>query len=381
MSIYTPQGTPPVITNAMARIERVLPQPGEVLVRVGQRVEPEDVVAKALISAPPQITNVARSLGISPSQVESAMIREQGNKVAEGDVLARASRIGGRTCLASVSGIIADVDSETGYVTIAPDPQPYELYANVRGIVMEIIPYYGVVIETPAAQVQGVWGLGEERSGILYLLVTDPSDPIPPEEIDPKKAYSIIIGGSSINAAALKRAVQQNVRGIIVGGIEEYELRAFLAWTGQPSWQTGDSTWQLPNPQRLTDPGLTLIITEGFGVRPMSAQTFQLLTELDRQEALIEGHTSLRTPQRRPRVIAPRTASSSGQLTPPRPALQPGAHVRLVTPDQLGQAGVVRSISKQPRALPSGIRTQTVEVSLEDGQILHVPRTAIEVLA
>lgn len=380
MSIYTPLGMPPAVANAMARIERSLPQAGEVVVRVGQRVEPEDVIARAFLSAPPQIINVARALGIPPFRVEGAMIRERGNKVAQGEPLARASRLGGRTCVASVGGIIADVDSETGYVTINPDPEQFELRANVRGIVMEVQPYLGVIIETPAAQVYGVWGIGNERSGVLQLLVTDPSEAILPDKIDARSAYSILIGGSTIGAVALRRAVQQQVRGVIVGSIDETELRTFLGWSDQPSWQTGSGTWQFPDPQRVGDPGLTLIVTEGFGHRPMSEPVFELLTTLDRQEALIEGATRLRSPQRRPRIVAPFTRSGGAQIEPPRPPLRPGAQVRLVDIDHLGAVGTVRAVSSQPSALPSGIRTRTIEVMLEDGSTLFVPRTALEVL-
>jgi hypothetical protein len=146
MSLYIPEGIPPVIPNAMARIERRLPYPGEVLVRQGSRIEPEDAVAKTLKPEPSQIVNVARALGIPPSQVYRAMRREVHNKVEAGQVLARAAGIAGRSCLAPVTGMIADIDNETGYVTIAPDPTEYTLQATVRGIVMEVIPYEGVPV-------------------------------------------------------------------------------------------------------------------------------------------------------------------------------------------------------------------------------------------
>jgi hypothetical protein len=54
----------------------------------------------------------------------------------------------------------AGVDETTGYITIAPGPTRYELPATVRGVVMEVIPYEGVWIETPAAQVYGIFGIG-----------------------------------------------------------------------------------------------------------------------------------------------------------------------------------------------------------------------------
>lgn len=381
MSLYIPTGTPPLIAGAMARIERRLPQPGEVLVRAGQRVEPEDEVARTFLPGTPQIINMARALMIAPAMVERAMRREVGNKVAQGEVLARSSRIGGRICLAPVSGVITAVDTETGYVTIAPDPVEYKMQAMVRGLVMEVLPYEGVRIETPAAQVYGVFGLGNERSGVLRLLVTDPSEPITPEMVDARSAYAIIIGGSGITAAALRRAVQEQVRGVIVGGIDEAELRAFLEWGSMEVWRSGVGTWRVPARQPDQGFDLTLVVTEGFGTRPMSAPLFELLASHDRQEALIEGMTQLRGPLHRPRVVIPLSARTAGiQLEPPRPTLRVGATVRLLDHDHLGQIGQVRMVTTVPRRLASRVRTAAVDVQLEDGAVLLVPRTAVEVL-
>src|SRR5262249_50058430 len=148
-------------------------------------------IARSYLPGTPQIVNLARALMIAPSLVERAMVREVGNKVAQGEVLARSSRVGGRVCLAPVSGVVVALDGETGYVTISPDPVEYMLSATVRGLVMEVIPSLGVRIETPAAQVYGAFGFGEERSGVLQLLVTDPSEMILPEMITPKSAYAI----------------------------------------------------------------------------------------------------------------------------------------------------------------------------------------------
>src|SRR5690242_21803716 len=107
MSLYVPTGTPPVVASALARIERRLPQPGDILVRAGQRVEPEDIVARAFLPGIPQIINVARALTIPPSKIERVMRREVGNKVAPGEVLARASEIGRASCRerVEVSGV------------------------------------------------------------------------------------------------------------------------------------------------------------------------------------------------------------------------------------------------------------------------------------
>jgi hypothetical protein len=310
------------------------------------------------------------------------MRREVGNKVAQGEVLARSGRIGGRVCLAPVSGVIAAVDSETGYVTIVPDPLLHEVQATVRGLVMDVIPYEGVRIETPAAQVYGIFGLGAERSGVLRLLVTDPSEPINPDMVDARSAYAIIIGGSSITAAALRRAVPEQVSGVIVGGVDEAELRAFLGWPSAGDWRAGAGSWLLAAAHPYQQHDLTLVVTEGFGARPMSAPLFELLASHDRQEALIEGMTRLRGQMQRPRVVIPLSSRTAGvQLEPPRPLLRPGATVRLLDNDHLGQIGQVRFVSAGPRRLGSRVRTPAVEVLLEDSSALLLPHAAVEVLS
>jgi hypothetical protein len=378
MSLYNPDGTPPVIASAMARIERRLPYPGEVSVRQGSRVEPEDIIARTLRPAPSQIINVARALGIPPSDVERAMAREKGNKVVAGQTLARVPGLFGRSCPAPVGGMITAIDGETGYVTIAPDPEEFHLQAAVRGLVMEVLPYEGVVIETPAAQAYGAFGIGEERSGVLRLLAVDPADVIGADKIDAKSAYAIIICGASISAAALRRAVKEQVRGVIVGGIEEQELREFLGWADLGGWRVGLHSWQWPSPRHLADPKLTLVVTEGFGARPMNQAIFDLLSAQDRQEALIDGQTSLRRPQRRPRVVVP-LARGGGQAEPPRPALRPGATVRLLDADHLGQTATVRAAPASPRRIASGVRVPAVEVIADEGP-LWLPRSCVEVL-
>lgn len=366
----------------MARVERRLPHPGRITVRVGQRVEPEDIVARCFVPGAPQIVNLARVLAIPPSKIERAMRLEVGNKVAQGEVLARTSRFGGRTCMAPVGGEIVSVDVETGYVTIIPDPVAFDLQASVRGIVMEEIPLNGVRIETPAAQVYGAFGFGEERAGVLRLLVTDPSEPILPELIDARSSYAIVIGGSSITAAALRRAAQNNVRGIIVGGIDEAELRAFLGIERLSGWQVGVRSWQLPAIAEHQDQGLTLMVTEGFGSHAMSAPLFELLASHDRQEAFIEGATSLRSPLRRPRVVIPLSSRTPGlMLEAPRPAIRAGATARLLDHEHLGQIAQVRSGTASLRRLPSRARVMAVEVTLEDSTTAVLPRAAVEVLS
>jgi hypothetical protein len=113
----------------------------------------------------------------------------------------------------------------------------------------------------------------------------------------------------------------------------------------------------------------------------MSSPLFELLAQHDRKEALIEGVTRLRGPMQRPRVVIPLSSRTAGiDLEPPRPALRPGATVRLLDSQHLGQVGRVRFVSSAPRRLASRVRAPAVEALLEDGSTLLLPRAAVEVL-
>lgn len=377
MSIYIPGDLPPVVRSAMARVVRRLPAPGRVTARKGSRVGADEVVATAYLPSNPQLINVARILSIAPAMVERSLRRERGNKVLAGETLAR---VGGRVCEAPMGGKIVDVDAETGYVTLVPDPQQYELKAALAGIVMETNPYESVTIETLAAQVFGAFGLGEERAGVLRLLVTDPGEVVTPEQINRRSAFSIVIGGAAITAAALRAAVDSEVQGVIVGGIEEHELRAFLGWQNQQCWRQRPDGAFLAGPELSL--GLTLLVTEGFGVRPMSAPAFDILAAQDGQEALIEGHTTLRQPLVRPRVVVPISRSAETRLDVERPPLRSGAAVRLLDEEHLGQVGLVRAVLPGPQRVASGALVAAVEVEAgPDKLLLTLPRSAIEVLA
>ena len=112
----------------------------------------------------------------------------------------------------------------------------------------------------------------------------------------------------------------------------------------------------------------------------MAQPIFDLLSEHDRQEALIEGRTSLRRPLRRPRLVVPLARSAGAQVEPPQPVLRPGSTVRLIDYAHLGQIARVRAISSAPRRLASGLRVAAVEIDQPDGAPFWLPRTAIEVL-
>lgn len=371
MTSHFPDGMPPVAPATLAQVVRRLPGRGTILVRPGSRVEPDDQIAQASAAAAPVLIDVAGALEIEPRAVPRRVRKRVGEPIGAQEVLARR---GSRRLLAPVSGVISAIDAELGIVVITPEPTQTTLTAAVRGYVVAVEPDRSVTIETPAAVIQGVFGMGGEQFGVLRLLVTDRHDLITPELIDARSAYALIIGGAGITAEALRKAQQEQVRGVIVGGIEPDELRAFLGATLTDDW------YAYGHDPALAAVTPTLLVTEGFGVHPMAEPLFELLTRYDRQEALLEGHTTLWPAPRRPRLVIPLPRLPGGQQSQSAPELRVGAIVRCVDEAHLGAIGRVTALAAQGR-LPYGVRAATATVRIGEHEQIVLPQTGLEVIS
>jgi hypothetical protein len=338
------------------------------MVRADSRIEPDDLIGQCSVAGEPVLIDVAGTLSIEPREIMRRMRRRPGDRIVFRELLARRR---GRSLLAPVTGTVTSIDEATGFVVLTPDPIPVSVSATLRGTVEAVQPHNAVTIATPAAVIQGAVGFGGEQWGVLRLLVTDPADLITPEMIDARSAFSIILGGAGITAEALRKAQHEQVKGIVVGGIEAEELRDFWGERVRLSWsdllQTGTA---LP----LFDDAPTLFVTEGFGTHPISRPTFDLLTQFDRQEIHLDGTTRVGAPQRRPRLIIPLPQAT---VAAPRSPLGAGSVVRLLDQAHLSAVGRVEAVRERGR-LASGIRMRTFVVALDDGTRVELPASAIE---
>ncbi|HUS15547.1 MAG TPA: hypothetical protein VM536_11095 [Chloroflexia bacterium] len=388
MSLYFPTNQPTIAPNIMVRKQRRLPVAGDILVRLGARVEPDDVVARASMPGTPQTVEIAGPLAVKPKAATKLLSKKVGDRVSEGEVLAtRRQGIGKRTTVKSpVGGTLTAYDAATGLATITPDSTTFELAAHLDGIVTEHIPYRGVVIDTPAAVVRGIAGVGGEQHGVLQVAVTDPTEELLPDQITARLAYAIVLGGGTTTAAALQRAVEHSVRAVIVGSMPEEELRAFLGYTeGLRSWALGRTGWAFPpphvSPRPVALPPLTVILVEGFGRLPMAAKAWELLASFDGQEVAVDGTTQLRNGLTRPEIIVPLSrATGVAPYDTTAPPLGVRSLVRLIASPYLGQTARVVTLSGGRQPISSGLNTPAVEVQFADGTGVWVPVANLEVL-
>ena len=353
---------------------RILPLKGEVVVKVGDRVHPDDVVARTELPGNVEPVNVANILGVPPEDVSECMLKNTGEEVEEGEIIAKSKSFFGlftSTCKAKIDGVIENVSSVTGQVLLRGAPIPVEVKAYLEGEVTEVIPEEGVEVKSWGAFAQGIFGIGGETHGELKIVSPDSKTVLDEKDITPELKGKIIIGGSLVTAAALKKAIANGVRGIVVGGFNDQDLRDFLGYDLGVAI-TGNE-----------EKGITLVVTEGFGEMNMADHTYNLLKSKEGKLACINGATQIRAGVIRPEVVIPAegdvhvedTADSVGSH-----GLEVGTPVRIIRHPYFGIIGKVTDLPSQLQELESESKARVLEVELEDGQRAVIPRANVELL-
>ena len=78
-----------VAARILHRARRLLPIRGDVLVKVGDRVGAQQVVAQTFMPGDVMPLNLANLLATSPADVPGCMLKKEGDRVAVGEPLAR----------------------------------------------------------------------------------------------------------------------------------------------------------------------------------------------------------------------------------------------------------------------------------------------------
>jgi len=152
--------------------ERLLPVPGVVNVRLNQRVSASEVVAEARWSREHVLLDVARNLGVSSLAADRLIRCKVGDELAANTLVASGGGLFPREARTPREGRVVVVGG--GRVLIEVGETNVELRAGLPGLVMQIVPERGVVIQTAGALIQGVWGNGRIETGMMVNLMEKP---------------------------------------------------------------------------------------------------------------------------------------------------------------------------------------------------------------
>ena len=93
--------------------KRILPLKGEVVVKKGDHVHPDTIVARTDLPGPVEPINVANILGIPPEDIDDAMLKKQGDSVEEGELIAMSKSFFGLFKSKCFAGLIIGIKSKT----------------------------------------------------------------------------------------------------------------------------------------------------------------------------------------------------------------------------------------------------------------------------
>jgi hypothetical protein len=363
---------------SLVRKSRILPIPGEVLVKEGEQVTQTQIVARTNILGEPYIIKVAYQLGVDMSELENYMLKKVGDSVKEGEALAFYQAFFGlvkKRSISPVSGIVERISNITGQVIVRASPIPVEVQAYIPGTIIKVIPEEGVVVQTPATFIQGIFGIGGETHGELMMIANTPKEILGEELITKEHSGKILVAGSLVTRNALDKAVKLGIKGIVVGGMKDKDLMDFLGYeigvaiTGQE------------------DCNLTVIITEGFGQMNMSEKTFTLLKKYEGRVACINGATQIRAGVMRPEIIIPHQNISSIQFAQLSEelgffteGLKPGTQIRIIRQPYFGALGRVSRLPVELQKVETKSNVRVLEAELEDGRTVIVPRANVETI-
>lgn len=356
--------------------ERRLPLKGEVLVKVGDKVTADTVIARTFLPGMVEFINVANKLGVEPRDVKPAMIKQAGDKITKDEIIAKSSGLFGMfksNCTSTTNGTIESISDVTGQVTIRHAPTPVEIEAYIDGIVKEIIPEEGVVIESYGTFIQGIFGVGGETKGEIVVIADSPNEPLISNKLTSAMKGKIVLGGSYIPFDVIEKGISLGIKGIIAGGIDDADLKKFLGYDLGVAI-TGNE-----------NKGITVVVTEGFGQIAMAEKTFRLLKSREGSRASINGATQIRAGVIRPEIVIPlldlsRDAATSGN-NGLAAGLASGVPVRIIREPHFGAIAKVVSLPVEPSPLATEAKVRVVEVELNaTGERFTLPRANIELI-
>ena len=354
---------------------RVLPLLGDVVVKKGDVLKAEDVVANTHLPGKVHAINAVNRLGIQPKDLREYILKKEGDPVQKDEPIAETKpwvKMLKAILHSPITGTIESISTVTGQVLLREPPKPIQVHAYIDGTVTEVMEKEGVVMETTASFIQGIFGVGGETVGELAIAVNKPDDVLTADRILPAHKDKIIVGGSFIQHDVIDKAKKAGVRGIIVGGFDDEDLKKLLGY---------DLGVAITGSEEI---GITLIITEGFGKIQMAQRTFELLKSRAGAKASINGATQIRAGVVRPEIIIPHTTTgktSGEELDKPiGRGMEIGDQVRIIRAPYFGKIGKIKALPFAPQKIETEATVRILEVEFPDGSTAIVPRTNIEMI-
>lgn len=373
-----PSLEPVVVHGGSFVIDRALDRAGHVEVGVGDRVDPDTLVARTGNIEKSFTLYLASELGVPNDSLKKYLAKSIGSSVGEGETLARVRR-GLRTAAvrSPATGKIVHVDDSEGTVTLTASTGPRELKALVSGEVERIHSDRGVAIRTAGSRVYGIVGFGGEAAGPLIVGIDRHDRELTADQVSKEWRGAAVLAGMTVGVPALNKLRDAGVAGIIVGSISEADVRRFFTASSTEDIET---FWTSDGPlfaNHSSPAPFVIFVTEGFGRHQMAEPVFAFLASNAGSAVSMHGQTALGERLARPELYihGEDTGESSGMSA----QLNAGRSVRLVDAPRMGSIGTIEA-EPYSRSMSNGIQREMVVVKLANGETHEVAASNLEVL-
>jgi hypothetical protein len=374
---------PALVNGGTFVLDRMLDSAGEVIVRVGDQITPETIVARSVSPERPTVLFIASELGVPNNTVTRYLTKKVGSKFEQGETIARTRRgLRNVTVPAPASGTLTSIDESNGTVVFSLSSGQNQLRALVSGEVERVVPERGATIRSTGSRLFGILGFGGEAIGPIVIGPDRGDREVTPDQVKDAWRGSIVVCGMTVSVPTLNKLKQVGVSGIVVGSLAEADVRRFLSNSGSgvevgPATFWGNQHPDAPFAAMAASAPFVIVATEGFGRIPMADQVFNFLRDNDGKTASIQAETSVGQQLRRPEIyIAGSGSHSNGRASD---ELAPGRPVRLVGGRSLGTIGTCQSPAYL-RVTDAGVVTNVADIALPSGEVRVVAAANIEVL-
>ena len=237
-------------------------------------------------STKPLIVNIAKELKIEPKHIKGYLKKREGDFLETYEPLAsRLDKDFSKVMPSPATGVITAIDTEKGTITIQYKNEPYHVFANVSGKVIDVEENLSATIQYNGSKLVGIIGFGGEKtSGMLIINKSH-------LENDTKYRDKILVCFEKISYDFLRDCAEQDVAGMVAPSIDNKDLVEFL---GEEIGVALTGNENIPFP---------IILTEGFGNFRMNAVFETFFKEQQHKKMYMNGHTQIRAGVVRPQMI------------------------------------------------------------------------------
>ncbi|MBE0686459.1 MAG: hypothetical protein IH585_10705 [Anaerolineaceae bacterium] len=341
-------------TLGLAKIQRtrIFSGRGDVLVRVGQKVDASDPIAEFIPEEKFIIVNVRKELNYKNSDDARRSINVKiGDKLIKGDVIAQSSGTISKSVKAQNDSEVVNIISSQIVLRLTQTPKA--VLAGFESIVTEILPFRGVVIETNGALIQGVWGNQKATSGPIVSNMNDVFEELTPQKIDVTFRGSIVLGGYCANSEVFKAAEELNIKGLILSSMSASIATAAL------------------------NCNIPIILLEGFGPIPLNERAYELLKSNEKKVVSLNAIYDVKKFEK-PEIIIQLPVEANPPVDGQE--LKNGCVVRVNSGPNRGKAAVIKKINPTKTKQLNGIRTACATIEFSDEDQISIPLANLDIL-